>query len=96
MFRQTGSLKVKRTSVFQEIRFGVSPIQRCSVSVPCWAWKGPIILRHENFFYERVEEKPCALHLGEETESVLCGVARIREDEQQVKAGAILLRLERA
>jgi hypothetical protein len=40
--------------------------------------------------------KPFALHLGDETESLLCGVARMRKTSNRVKAGAILWRLEGA
>ena len=40
-------------------------------------------LRHENSFDERIEEKPFALQLSDETEFVLCGAAGRREDEQE-------------
>lgn len=39
-------------------------------------------LRHENFCDQRIEEKPFALHLGDETEFLVRRVAGMREGEQ--------------
>ena len=40
-------------------------------------------LRHKNFCDQRIEEKPFAVHLGDETEFLIRGLGGMRECEQQ-------------
>jgi hypothetical protein len=40
-------------------------------------------LGHENFCDDRIEEKPFALQSSDEAEFLVCGMAGMREDEQE-------------